>query len=147
MKTSSIKRKLEPQEPKSRLGALVADRTSCARSAQITEHRFTKAGRLRQRPADRKKCRLSQVEEGPPRIVPRLPNSGSGRASGRELDFPRPPDLGGSHRGRTKSGHVALKGFLILCSVPRSTAKRFRFVRLGPQAIGSGKGSLEFRAV
>jgi hypothetical protein len=61
------------------------------------------------------------VEEGPPGIVPRLPNSGSGRAAGRELDFPRPPDLGGSDRGRAKSGHGALKGFLILCSVPRST--------------------------
>jgi hypothetical protein len=31
------------------------------------------------------------------------------------------PDLGGSDRGRTKSGHGALKGFLILYSVPRST--------------------------
>src|ERR1700747_217917 len=68
-----------------------------------------------------KKCRLSKVEESPPGIVPRLRNWGAGRAAGRELDFPRPPDLRGSDRGRAKSGHGALKGFLILCSVPHST--------------------------
>ena len=68
-----------------------------------------------------KSVRLSKVEESPPGVVPRLPNWGSGRAAGRELDFPRPPDLRGSDRGRAKSGHGALKGFLILCSVPRST--------------------------
>src|ERR1700760_4999901 len=89
MKTS-VRRRLEsqhpePQEPEisisppritwgHRLGALAIDRTSCACAAQITEHGFTEARRLRQRPADRKECRLSQVEEGQPGIVPRLPN-------------------------------------------------------------------------
>src|SRR5260370_34290965 len=61
-----------------RLGALAADRTSCTRPAQITEHDFTKARRLRQRPDDRTKSRLSQAEEGPHGTVPRLPNWGSG---------------------------------------------------------------------
>src|SRR5207302_1745289 len=114
-----------------RLGALVADRTSCTRPAQTTEHSFAKAGRLPQRPADRKKCRLSQVEEGPPGIVPRLPNSVSGRASGRELDLPGPPDLGGSDRGRANSGHGALKGCLIRAT--RFHAQRTK--RLGLTAL------------
>jgi hypothetical protein len=121
------------------MGALATDRTFSACAAQITEHGFTEARRLRQGPADRKKCRLGKVEEGPPGIVPRLPNSGSGRAAGRELDFLRPPDLRGSDRGRAKSGHGVIEGFLILCSVPRSTAKRFRFVRLGPQGLEAAR--------
>ena len=94
-----------------------------------------------------KSVALAKWKKARPELFPELPNSGSGRAAGRELDFPRPPDLRGSDRGRAKSGHGALKGFLILSSVPRSTAKRFRFVRLGPQGIGSGKGSLEFNVV
>ena len=88
-------------------------RTPCARAAQITEHGVTEARRLRQRPADRKKCRVSQVEEGPPGIVPRLANSGSGRAARRELDLPGPPDLRGSDRGRANFGQATLEGFLI----------------------------------
>jgi hypothetical protein len=47
---------------------------ACA--AQITEHGIAKAGRLRERPANRKKCRLNQVEERPRGVFPRLRNSG-----------------------------------------------------------------------
>jgi hypothetical protein len=129
MKTS-VRRKLEPQHPEPQkptspslpplesiediaLGALATGRTSCACAAQITEHGFAKAGRLRQGPANRKKCRLSQVEEGQPGIVPRLPNSGSGRAARRELDLPGPPDTGGCNRGRANFGQGTLEGFLI----------------------------------
>jgi hypothetical protein len=131
MKTS-VRRRLEsqhpePQEPEisisppritwgHRLGALAIDRTSCACAAQITEHGFTEARRLRQRPADRKECRLSQVEEGPTGIVRRLPSWGSGRVAQRELDLPGPPDFGGCDRGRANFGQGTLEGFLI-CSV------------------------------
>src|SRR5580704_11657460 len=92
---------------------MVADRTPCACATQITEHGFTEARRLRQRPADRKKCRLSQVEEGPPGIVPRVPNSGSGRSARRELDLPGPPDFGGSDRGRANFGQGTPESFVI----------------------------------
>jgi MFS family permease len=69
--------------------------------------------RLRQGPADRKKCRLSEVEEGPPGIVPSLPNWGSGRAARRELDLPGPSNFGGCDRGQANFSKGTLEGCLI----------------------------------
>ena len=157
MKISSVKRKLEPEQPKSppvsleplediawelwlliELLAPVRRRLPNTASQKLVD--YVKDRLIA------KSVALAKWKKARPELFPDPPIR-SGRAAGRELDFPRPPELGGSDRGRTKSGHGALKGFLILCSVPRSTAKRFRFVRLGPQAIGSGKGSLEFRGV
>ena len=123
MKTSSAKRKSESQEPTSppvplesiediawELWLLIELLAPVRRRLPNTA---SQAGRLRERPANRKMCRLSQVEERPPGVFPRLRNSGSGCAARRELDFPGPQDLGGCDRGRANFDQGPLKGFLI----------------------------------
>ena len=68
-----------------------------------------------------KSVALAKWKKARPELFPDSPIRARDVLPGRELDLPRPPDLRGSDRGRTKSGHGALEGFLILCSVPRST--------------------------
>src|SRR5215469_1165657 len=53
------------------------------------------------------------MEKGPSGSVHRLASCGSGRAPRRELDLPRPPDLGRRDRGRAKFDDRRSKGCLI----------------------------------
>jgi hypothetical protein len=106
MKTSSVKRNLEPEQPKSPPMPLESIEDIAWELWLLIEL-------------------LAPVRR-------RLPNT----ASQKLVDYAK-ATLFAISRSLTQSGRK-LSAF---------HTKRFRFVRLGPQAIGSGKGSLEFGAV
>ena len=89
---------------------MIADRTSCARSAQITEHRFTKLVDYVKDRLIAKSVALVKWKKARPELFPDSPIRARDVLPGENWIFPDHRTLGGSHRGRTKSGHVVLKG-------------------------------------
>src|SRR6185369_10798649 len=120
MKTTSIKRKPEPQEPRSPLVPLESLEDIAWELWLLIEllapvrRRLpnTASQRLVDYGKDRliaKSVALAKWTKGPPGIVPRFPNWGSGRVARRELDLPGPPDFGGCDRGRANFSQGTLE--------------------------------------